>query len=47
MVSDQSVETIFHHHELKFGESFPKQNNKCCNIFGKHNKEKKRRRPLD
>ena len=46
MVSDQSVETIFHYHELKFGESFPKQNNKCCNIFGKHNKEKKKKKAV-
>ena len=43
MVSDQSIKTICCYHELKFGESFPKQNSKCCNIFGKHNKDKKKK----
>ena len=41
MVSDQSIETTCRYRQLKFGgESFPKQN-KYCNTFGKHNKEKK------
>lgn len=41
MVSDQSIETTCRYCQLKFGgESFPKQN-KYCNTFGKHNKEKK------
>ena len=41
-MSDQSIGTICCYQELKFGESFPKQNKKCCNIFSKHKEKKKK-----
>ena len=42
-VSDQSIETTCHYFGLNFGESLPNQSKKCCNIFSKHNKEKKKK----
>lgn len=42
IVSDQSIETICRYQELNFVQSFPKQNKKCCNIFGKRKEKKKK-----